>query len=294
MRIPFVKMHGAGNDFVLFDAIRHQLPKDRVSLAQTVCHRRFGAGADQVLIVDTSKDCDFTMTIHNADGGEVEMCGNGIRCFAKYLRDSGVTDKVTLTVETMAGVMQPTVVTDHPDTTAQTAWVRVDMGKPELEGARIPVQKSGQVVAHAFGLGLNDGLCAADPRTFTITAVSMGNPHCVIFVPDVAGFPVERVGPLIERDGFFPNRVNVEFVQVKDRCHLIQRTWERGVGETYACGTGACAVVVAGVLNGVCERAVRITLKGGDLDLSWDEDSGHVFKTGPATTVFEGTFDYDA
>jgi diaminopimelate epimerase len=292
MRIPFVKMHGAGNDFVVLDGLRHKLPKDRVGLVQAMCHRRFGVGADQVLIVDSSKDCDFAMTIHNADGGEVEMCGNGIRCFAKYLRDVGLTDKVSLTIETLAGVIRPTVIPDHPNTTTDTVWVRVDMGTPELAGERIPVRATGQILRHELVLQDATGLSAADPRRFEITCVAMGNPHCVIFVPDVAMVPVERVGPLIERDGFFPNRVNVEFVAVKDRHHLIQRTWERGAGETYACGTGACAVAVAGVLNGLSERDVRVALKGGDLDLCWDEKTGHVFKTGPATTVFEGTFDY--
>ena len=189
-------------------------------------------------------------------------------------------------VETLAGLIKPEIITNHPETTDKVKWVKVDMGEPILEGEMIPVMHGGQVINFEF---LPEGVEAAG--RFPITCVSMGNPHCVIFVDDVQNFPVEQVGPIIENDPFFPNRVNVEFVQIVDRKNLIQRTWERGAGETYACGTGACAVVVAGVLNDFCDREVKISLKGGELDMVWDESSNHVFKTGPATTVFEGEID---
>lgn len=268
-------MHGTGNDFIMLTGIGAPLPSDLGALARKICHRRFGVGADQVLIAYPSDQADFRMDIYNADGGRVEMCGNGIRAFAKYVRDLGLTDKSELTIETPGGLIKPRIILDHPKAGRNTVWVRVDMGEPELEGERIPVRASGLIIDYDF-------------KGYKITCLSMGNPHCVIFVDDVDRVPVEKLGPEIETDPFFPNRVNVEFVQVLDPKRLKQRTWERGAGETYACGTGAAAVCVAGVLNKRADRDVTIVLKGGELELSWEEASGHVLKTGSATTVFQG------
>jgi diaminopimelate epimerase len=291
MRLPFTKMHGAGNDFVFLNALAHTLPSDLSALSQQVCHRRFGVGADQMLIVARSESADFRMEIFNADGGRVEMCGNGIRCFAKYVRDQKLTDKTELSIETLAGIIKPSIITNHPRQTPQTAWVKVDMGEPILDAAKVPTRATGKLINHTFAPVALQNLTDGTPKEFRITTVSMGNPHCVIFVDNLQKFPVERVGSAIETDPFFPNRTNVEFVEVRNRRALIQRTWERGAGETYACGTGACAVIVAAVLTGVAERSATISLKGGDLDLSWDEASNRVFKTGPGTTVFEGMLD---
>lgn len=283
MSLPFVKMHGNGNDFIMLDAIKHSMPQDLSGFSRKICDRRFGIGADQVLIAYPSKTADFRMDIYNSDGGQVEMCGNGIRCFLSYVRDQGHAEKKDIAVETLAGIIKPVLIADHPQTTPNVSWVRVDMGEPILEGAKIPVKQSGKIISQNFEV--------KDFAPVKITCVSMGNPHCVIFVDDVENFPVEKMGPLIEHDAFFPKRVNVEFVQVVNRKHVIQRTWERGAGETYACGTGACAVMVAAVLNDVADRQVRVSLKGGDLDLLWDEKTGHVFKTGPAVKVFSGVID---
>lgn len=288
MKIPFTKMHGAGNDFVMINGIENKLPKNLKNFSKQICHRHFGIGADQVLIARESQKGDFTMVIYNADGGEVEMCGNGIRCFFKFLHEQKLTQKTHLKIETLAGIIEPTLLPDHPKTTSNTVWVKVNMGKPILDGAKIPVQARGKIVNYRFVPSRVKELLPTDPQSFLITSVSMGNPHCVIFVDDVKKFPVARIGSLIETDPFFPKRVNVEFVQIKNRQHLLQRTWERGSGETYACGTGASAVAVAAVLNNFADRELTISLKGGDLDLFWDEKNNQVFKTGPATTVFEG------
>lgn len=288
MKIPFVKMHGAGNDFVVINALKDPLPENLKVFSRTVCHRRFGVGADQVLLVHQSKQADFRMDIYNADGGQVEMCGNGVRCFFSFLKTQGLIDGNEMTVETRGGVVKPVLIPDHPKTTAHTIWVQVDMGEPKLDAKQIPVQSKGQLIHYKLTLKNTELLLPEDPKTVCMTAVSMGNPHCVIFVDDVDRYPVERVGPAIEADPFFPERVNVEFVEVIDSKHLKQRTWERGSGETFACGTGASAVVVAAVLNGKSDRKVTITLKGGDLDLFWNEMDNRVYKTGPATRVFNG------
>jgi diaminopimelate epimerase len=281
-------MHGAGNDFVMLNALAHEMPQDLAAFSRDLSHRHFGIGADQVLIAYPSKQADFRMDIYNADGGRVEMCGNGIRCFIHYLRDQGLTDKTDLTIETLGGLIKPQLIVDHPKKNTNTEWVRVDMGEPILEGSEVPTTRSGKLINIEYELQNTQNLLASDPKVFNLTAVSMGNPHCVIFVDDVENYPVERIGSAIENDPLFPNRVNVEFVQVKDRTHLIQRTWERGSGETYACGTGASAVAVAAILTDQVDRQLTISLKGGDLDLFWDEETGHVFKTGPSVKVFEG------
>jgi diaminopimelate epimerase len=273
--LPFVKMHGAGNDFVVLDGIRHELPALE-PLARRMADRHLGVGFDQLLVVRASKSADFRMEIYNADGSQVEMCANGIRAFYKYLRDSGHTQADEIRVETLSGVVVPRW--------AGVDRVRVEMGRPILAPAKIPTR-----------LGDGDGpvLDAAldvDGRAVRLSSVSMGNPHAVLFVDDVDAAPVTTLGPRIEVHPAFPNRVNVEFAQVVDRRRIRQRTWERGTGETLACGSGACAVGVVAMLRGLAERAVTVELRGGELAIEWAAPDAPVFMTGPAAEVFRGTF----
>jgi diaminopimelate epimerase len=272
MNLAFTKMHGLGNDFVVIDCRNQAVglkSEELGDLGKRLCRRRFGIGADQVLLLYNSERADFRMRIFNADGSEVEMCGNGIRCFAKYIWDRGFSDKDVLDVETVAGIVRPEKSGD---------LVRVDMGEPVLEGRHIPVSHDGQV--KDFPLKILD-------REFKITCVSMGNPHAVIVVDDAVQFDVEKYGPLIEHNGFFPKRTNVEFIQMIDRGRIRMRVWERGTGETMACGTGASAAAVAASLKGLADRRVTVVLNGGELVIEWREDN-HVYMTGPAVEVFEG------
>ena len=283
MNLRFTKMHGLGNDFILIDC-RDKAVRDQLSavgdLSKRLCHRRFGIGADQMLLLYPSKVADFRMVIYNADGSEVEMCGNGIRCLAKYIWDRGLSDRAALSVETAAGIIKP-------ERAGQ--MVKVDMGEPVLDAALIPVNlpphpplaKGGQRGVIDFPLKVGD-------KEFKITAVSMGNPHAIIFVEDVDSVDVKGYGQLIENHTLFPKRTNVEFIQVLDREHLKMRVWERGAGETMACGTGASAAGVAAFINGHTGRRVTVALAGGELLIEWKEDN-HVYMTGPAAEVFEGT-----
>jgi diaminopimelate epimerase len=273
MTLDFTKMHGAGNDFILIDCRRSELT-DIPVLARRLCHRRFGVGADQMLLLHDSSSADFRMAIFNSDGSEVEMCGNGIRCFAKYIWDRGLSSADVLAVETAAGIISPRKAGDK---------VTVDMGQPVLEARRIPVDLDGRVTD--YPLTVRD-------REFRITCVSMGNPHAVIFVDDVDGFDVGLYGPLIENHALFPNRTNVEFVQKVSTERLKMRVWERGAGETMACGTGACATAVASVIKGVTGRKVLVSLPGGELMIEWSDDD-RVYLTGPAVEVFEGRIDLE-
>jgi diaminopimelate epimerase len=272
MFLPFTKMHGLGNDFVVFDGVSQTLP-DLAPHARRLCDRRFGIGCDQLLVIAPPGDptCDFRMLIYNADGSEVEMCGNGIRCFARYLVDRGLTAKEEIRVETGAGVIVPRLVGDQ---------VRVDMGAPVLEGRKIPVDLDGMVMSHPLEVA---------GERIPFTCVSMGNPHAVTFVRDVAAVDLARVGPAAERHPFFPRRANIEFVQIDAPDEVTVRVWERGAGETLACGTGASAVCVAGVLEGRVERDVTVHLPGGDLALEWSERDDHVYMTGPTAEVFAGS-----
>lgn len=273
MKIPFVKMHGLGNDFVLLDCVRQTLPI-HPGLVRSLCDRRHGIGADQLLVLEPSKRADYRMRVYNADGGEVEMCGNGIRCLAKYLVTQGLSPEGEQAIETRAGIIRPRV---------EGGRITVDMGAPELEGPRIPAAMRGRIVDREVTL-------AGERRR--ITCVSMGNPHCVIFVEDLKTCPVGRIGPQIERDPLFPQRVNVEFVRVESPSRISMRVWERGAGETAACGTGACAAAVAAFLNGRTGREVAVALPGGELSILWAED-GRVFMTGPAEEVFRGEIDIE-
>ncbi len=274
MSLRFTKMHGTGNDFVVIDCLAKPLDNP-AEAARKLAHRRFGVGADQILLVQPSPvpDADFRMAIYNADGSEVEMCGNGIRAFAKYVHDHGLTDKTTIRVHTDAGIIVPEIQDD--------GLVRVDMGEPILDGNRIPTVFFGRVV---------DSPLDVLDRQFRVTAVSMGNPHCVIYVDDVASFPVEKYGPATEKHPVFPRRVNTEYIEVVDRENLKMRVWERGSGETWACGTGASAALVASVLNGKSERRAHLHLKGGTLTIEWAHNN-RVYMTGPAVEVFQGEID---
>lgn len=273
MTISFTKMHGIGNDFIVIDcrdkAVSHQLPAVS-ELSRRLCDRRFGIGADQILLLHNSDKADFRMSIFNADGSEVEMCGNGIRCFAKYIWDRNLSSKKVLDIETPAGIIRPERAGD---------MIRVDMGRPELEGRKIPVNLDGIV---------KDCLLAIDDREFAITCVSMGNPHAVIVVDDLDTFDLKRYGPQIEIHKLFPRKINVEFIQVIDPATIRMRVWERGSGETLACGTGASAVAVAAHMKGIAEKKVTVKLLGGDLSIDLHEN-GHVYMTGPAEEVFQGT-----
>jgi diaminopimelate epimerase len=266
-------MHGAGNDFVVLDGLSGELPPLE-PLAARLCDRHLGIGADQLLVVRPSRAADFRMEIFNADGSQVEMCANGIRCFYKYLRDRGHTGADEIGVETLSGVVRPRW--------AGEGRVRVDMGRPVLEPAKIPT-----TLGPADGPVL-DAALDADGEVVRVSCVSMGNPHAVIFVPDPEAAPVETLGPRIEHHPAFPNRVNVEFVSVEGRGHIRQRTWERGTGETLACGSGACAAAVVSMLRGVADREVVVELRGGELEIAWESDGARVFMTGPAAEVFTG------
>ncbi|REK17701.1 MAG: diaminopimelate epimerase [Planctomycetota bacterium] len=271
----FTKMHGAGNDYVYVDCISAPPPENPEQLARAIADRHFGVGGDGLILIHPSLVADARMQMFNADGSEAEMCGNGIRCVAKYVYDHDLARKESLAIETACGTLQ--LELEVADGRAER--VRVDMGRPILNAADIPTTLAGErVVDHELQIG--------DHR-FQVTCVSMGNPHCVIFVDEASDDLVLGVGPQIEHDARFPNRVNVEFVEVVSPTEVRQRTWERGSGETLACGTGACAVCVAGVLSGRTERQILNHLRGGDLLLQWHEND-HVFMTGPAAEVFSG------
>lgn len=267
--LRFTKMHGCGNDFIVIDCTAGE-PAGLEGLARKLCHRRFGIGADQFLTVHPSRTADFKMGIYNADGGQVEMCGNGIRCFAKYVYEHGLTRKKELEVETLAGIIRSRLIGDN---------VEVDMGEPVLEGRKIPVEADGKILDHALEIG---------GKEYRVGCVSMGNPHCVLYVDDPDALDLERIGPSFENHPFFPNRVNTEFVKVLGPREVRMRVWERGAGETWACGTGACAVAVIGSLTGRTERQATVHLLGGDLSIEWRSDN-RVYMTGGAEEVFRGT-----
>ena len=281
--LPFTKMHGAGNDFVLFDGLRDELPRDLSKLAREIADRHFGVGFDQMLVVRPSETADFCMDIYNADGSQVEMCANGIRAFYKYLRDAGHTSADEIGVETLSGVVRP-----H---WAGEGRVKVDMGLPVLIPEKIPTTlATGAGPVLDVPIDLPADLWPEGPDELRASSISMGNPHCVIHVDDIDAVPLERIGPALEHHVAFPNRVNVEFIEVVSRDRIRQRTWERGTGETLACGSGACAVGVASMLRGVVDREVAIELRGGELAIAWADKNSSVWMTGPAATVFTGVW----
>ena len=273
--MKFTKMHGCGNDYVYVNLFEEQLDNP-AEVSIKVSDRHFGIGSDGLITIGPSDKADFRMHIYNADGSEAEMCGNGIRCVAKYVYDHHLTDKTEITVETGAGIL--TLILFPMDGKVQQ--VRVDMGEPILTPAEIPVVADGDKVI--------DEPIEVGGKTWNMTCVSMGNPHAVVFVDDTANFPLETYGPLFENHERFPKRTNTEFVQIISRTEANMRVWERGSAETWACGTGTCASVMACILNGKTEDKVLVHLRGGDLTIEYDRESNHVFMTGPATEVFEG------
>jgi diaminopimelate epimerase len=290
--IRFTKMHGAGNDYVYVDCFAQPAPADPAQLARRVADRHFGVGGDGLVLITPSTQADARMRMFNADGSESEMCGNAIRCVAKYVYDHGIAKKSPLKIETGYGVLS----IDVDAASGRVRRATVDMGRPTLEAARIPVSLQGiDPQARVIDLPLADHVPAAwfapwSPEAgldLRATCVSMGNPHVVLFCRDVARVPLETVGPLLENAPTFPRRINVHFVEVKSRSEVTMRTWERGSGVTLACGTGASAVCVAGALSGRTDRKILAHLPGGDLELRWAEDD-HVFMTGPAEEVFTG------
>ena len=273
--IKFTKMHGLGNDYVYMDAI-HQHIEDESTLAQFVSNRHFGIGSDGLILICKSEKADFKMRMFNSDGSEAEMCGNGIRCVGKFVYDKGLTQKTEVTIETLAGIK--TVQLNVKNGKVET--VKVDMGEPILEPKEIPVISEEKPVKN---LKLK-----AEDKEFVFTCVSMGNPHAITIVDNTKEFDVEKYGKVLEVNKAFPNKTNVEFIEIVDKNNIKMRVWERGAGETLACGTGACASVVACVLNNLIERNVNVELLGGKLEIEWNKNDNHVYMTGPAVTVFEG------
>lgn len=271
----FTKMHGLGNDYIYVNYFEEKVVNPSET-ARFVSDRHFGIGSDGLVLIMPSDMADFRMRMFNSDGSEAEMCGNAIRCVGKYVYDNGLTDKRILRIETLAGIKILHMTVED----GKVALVKVDMGQPVLNPDEIPV-KSGldKFVAQPVTVGHTE---------YRVTCVSMGNPHAITYVDDTAKFPLEEVGPGMETHHLFPKKINAEFVRVIDRKTLRMRVWERGAGETLACGTGACAVLVASVLNGFCEREALVKLTGGDLLIEWNENDNHVYMTGPATKVFEG------
>jgi len=282
--MKFTKMQGLGNDYVYINCIKScpdNLLENIPKVARFVSDRHFGIGSDGLVLIMPSDVADFRMRMFNSDGSEAEMCGNAIRCVGKYVYDNGFTAKTTVSIETLAGIKVLSLVPEHN----RIVSVRVDMGEPVLNPADIPVIHGGnRFISQPLEI---------DGRLYKVTCVSMGNPHAVTYVDDVDNFPVKEVGPKMENHNPFPKRINAEFVQVIDEKTLKMRVWERGAGETMACGTGASAVLVASVLNGLSERKATVKLAGGDLIIEWSESDNHVYMTGPAVKVFEGEIDLD-
>jgi len=273
--VKFTKMHGAGNDYIFVNGFEEKIDNPR-EVAREISHRHFGVGSDGLILILPSDKADFRMQIFNPDGSEAEMCGNGIRCAAKYACDNRLVTRKPITVETLAG----TKIIELFSSEGRVNRARVNMGGPILERSLIPMKgPPGKVISEKL---------EAEGQSYFVTCVSMGNPHTVIYVDDLEHFPVENIGPAIENLPVFPKRTNVEFVQIISATEVSQRTWERGTGETLACGTGACAVCVAGVLNQRTERKITSHLPGGDLELEWTQSDDCVYMTGDAVTVFTG------
>lgn len=274
--MKFTKMHGIGNDYVYVDCTKQELA-NAGAIARFVSDRHYGIGSDGLILIKKSEKADFFMEMYNADGSQGEMCGNGIRCVAKYVYDYGLTDKEEISIDTLAGVKYVTLTIENN----KAVKIRVNMGEPILEAEKIPVvaEKSPVIKEPIEACG----------RKWEMTCVSMGNPHAVLFIDEpVKEFPLEEAGPHFESHVRFPRRANIEFVRVLDKNTLEMRVWERGAAETLACGTGACATVVSAVLNGYCERNTLVHLMGGDLEIEWSKEDNCVYMTGTATTVFDG------
>ena len=276
--IHFTKMQGCGNDYIYVNCLEETV-RDPSALAVKISDRHFGVGSDGLVLILPCEEADFRMRMFNSDGSEAEMCGNASRCVAKYLHDRGITDKTEIRLMTGGGIrIMKLTVRD-----GKTTSVTVDMGAPRLEAGEVPTTLAGNPVVNRPA--------ARGGYTLNLTCVNTGNPHAVTFVSDAEGFDVQRIGPVFETCDLFPLRTNVEFATILDRKTIRMRVWERGAGETMACGTGACATLVAAVLNGLTERKATVKLNGGDLDIEWDEKTGHVIMTGPAEFVFDGEWE---
>lgn len=274
--MKFTKMHGIGNDYIYINCLQEKV-EDPSDLAIRLSDRHFGVGADGLILIKPSAEADFEMDMYNADGSSGKMCGNGIRCVAKYVYDKGLTDKTSLDIATGSGIRHLELTVEN----GRVTLVKVNMGRPEFRADKIPALAGGkEVIGYPLWI---------DGREYLVTCVSMGNPHCVTFLKeDVKTVDIDEVGPFFENHGIFPDRVNTEFVNVIDRKTLRMRVWERGSGETLACGTGACAAAVAAIVNGLADEEVTVGLAGGDLQIQWDRAADQVYMTGSATTVFDG------
>lgn len=281
VKIPFTKMHGCGNDYIYINGFCTAIPQARKSeLARSLSDRHFGIGGDGLIFINPCQEADFEMEMYNADGSRSEMCGNGIRCVAKYAHDRGLTAQERFSVLSGGQIKYVELTVEN----GETKTVRVDMGKPCLTPDLIPVEAAGERVV--------DEPILVGQKEYRMTCVSMGNPHAVVFWKDVDGLDIEKIGPFFENHPRFPKRTNTEFVEVIDRSHVKMRVWERGTGETLACGTGSCATAVACALNGLTNRRVEVQVLGGRLDIDWEEKTDHVFMTGPAAFVFDGETDW--
>lgn len=274
--MKFTKMQGIGNDYIYINCFEERIEHPS-ELSVRLSERHFGIGSDGIILIEPSEIADCRMDIYNADGSQAMMCGNGIRCVGKYVYERGIAKKEVLKVDTMSGVKTLRLAVQEGIVTSVT----VDMGKPNLKAKEIPVTLNQEEII--------DEPITIDGREYRITCVSMGNPHCVIFVDDVNQAPVENIGPKLEKNSIFPQKANIEFVQILNKNEINMRVWERGSGETWACGTGSCASVVACAVNQKTEKGVKVHLKGGDLEVDWDEKTGCVFMKGPAEFVFDGT-----
>lgn len=275
--MKFTKMHGCGNDYVYINCFEEKV-ENPTELAKKVSNRNFGVGSDGMILICPSDKADFRMDMYNADGSQSEMCGNGIRCVGKYVYDYGLTDKEEVSVETLAGIKYLKFQIEN----GKVKMITVDMGEPELIAKNVPVISENEKAI--------DEEIIVDGKAYKMTCVSMGNPHSVVFVNSTADFPLEEVGPKFESHERFPRRVNAEFVQVLSDEEVNMRVWERGTGETLACGTGTCATAVACILNGKTKDEVKVHLLGGDLIIKWDKETNHIYMTGPAAVVFDGVF----
>ena len=276
--MKFTKMHGLGNDYIYVNCFEEKIDNPP-AVARFVSDRHFGIGSDGLIMINPSQTADFEMEMYNADGSRGEMCGNGIRCVAKYVYDYGLTDKTQISVETLGGIKYLDLTVED----GKVSLVKVDMGKPELEADLIPIISEREQVI--------DEPIEVDGKEYHMTGVSMGNPHTVIYVDDVKNLDLEKIGPKFENHERFPKRINTEFVRCIDRHTVEMRVWERGSGETLACGTGACAVAVSSILNNLTDTQVTVKLLGGDLQIEWDKEKDRVFMTGPAKVVFDGVID---
>ena len=276
--MKFTKMHGCGNDYVYVNGFEEHIPDEKKSeLAVSLSNRNFGIGSDGLIFINPGKTAEFEMEMYNADGSRSEMCGNGIRCVGKYIYDHGLSDKTQISVESAGAVKYLTL---YPGEDKKIKKVRVNMGSPILESNLVPVISDNEKVI--------DEIINVKGNEYRMTCVSMGNPHAVVFMKDVANLDIEEVGPYFENHDRFPKRTNTEFVEVLDRDHVFMRVWERGTGETLACGTGCCATCVACILNGLTNDLIDVKVLGGNIQIEWDRKENVVYMTGPATVSFEG------